>query len=485
MTTKPLFDRTKYTHSTLTNFQIVAAYLADIYYNHLYLEANKFKTSGKTKTVTEGYIYACSVLYKVLNYKSKTTYQPKKYEELLTGINDYYHMYTSLTTQTLAECIDRIVREFVPTDFYATLDRDQKRLIIRDAISNVLHQTTKIIIEEYMTLVIDYHNEKANVEAVKERIVDILLEYREKTYLKFSGVSQEEQMDKRLVDKIRNEVNTLRIEKKQLTEQIEQLEGSLNERNEQLMKTITNYKKIEQAYKVAHDQLELREQEVLANMGWHREKEQLIAKLSESQERVLMLNSELNRVKLELEQAKAKPIETVNQSESVSSQAQQTGSSAVQTGSSVSHEAKRSDSASRQGSSVTQTGVQQNESDDEQPKKPRATAAEIAAKLKNSANLIKRTEVKQINDNTEPKSEFTEDETKPVLKQTENNKTLEAKPNSKDSETKPDGKDPEAKPEEIKKIDGPKSKVPKKGAKKKLSLLEAEENILSYDASFD
>ena len=498
MTTKLLFDRSKYSHSTLSNFQIIAAFLADVFYNHLYLEAIKIKTSGKTKTLTEGYIYSCSVFYKVLNYKSKETYQPKKYEELLTGINQYYHDWTALTTQTLSECIDRIVKELVPTDYYATLDRDQKRIIIRDAMANVLHRTTKIIIEDYMKLIIDFHKEKANVEAIKERIVDILLEYREKTYLKFSGVPQEEPIDKKIIDKIKNEVNVLRTEKKQFMEQIGNLEAQLQERNEQLLKTITNFKKVDQAYKATHDQLEMREQEALVNIGWQREKDQLVMKLSDAQEKIFTLTNEINRLKAENEQLKQKAYVSLPIIPDKLSQPVQIPTQPIQ------QALTTAQLSTAQLSTAPQTLPATQDSDDEQPRRQRASAVEIAERLKKSSSLKAKEKLieKPVEKLDNEISEFMENEASYSNEKVE--KDNQAEKLEKVDQTNKLEKDEQAdklekdeqvekvakvtkidKSDKSEKVEGPKSKVPKKGTKKKMSLLEAEENILSYEPSFD
>ena len=66
-----LFARSTYSSTTISIFQIVGAYFVDVYYNHLYTEAVKFKTDGKVASVTEGYRHATFAFLSALDNKAK------------------------------------------------------------------------------------------------------------------------------------------------------------------------------------------------------------------------------------------------------------------------------------------------------------------------------------------------------------------------------------------------------------------------------
>jgi hypothetical protein len=131
MSKNQLFDKSSYSSRTLSVYQIVAAYLVDIYYNHLYTEAIKFRNDGKVPSITEGYRHASFAFVSALDNKSKGSYKVEHYNKLLIGINEYFILWTSFSSLTLSECMDKITREFVPDDVYPSLDKDQKRNILR------------------------------------------------------------------------------------------------------------------------------------------------------------------------------------------------------------------------------------------------------------------------------------------------------------------------------------------------------------------
>jgi hypothetical protein len=232
-----ILNRNNYSNRTISVFQIIGAYLSDIYYNHLYTEAQKLKTNGKTSTVTEGYRNACYAFLSALDVKCKEHYKVEHYNQLLTGINEYFQTWTSFNTLTISECMNKISKEFVPDDYYNELDRDNKRTIVRNVLIDCIRETTKMVIVDYLESIIDNHDEEENIEIIKEKIVDILILEREKMFHKFlerAGGTSEDKVDKKFLDKILLELDKLNKEKKILVQTIENSESDLKKRIEQL-----------------------------------------------------------------------------------------------------------------------------------------------------------------------------------------------------------------------------------------------------------
>jgi len=232
-----ILNRNNYSNRTISVFQIIGAYLSDIYYNHLYTEAQKLKTNGKTSTVTEGYRNACYAFLSALDVKCKEHYKVEHYNQLLTGINEYFQTWTSFNTLTISECMNKISKEFVPDDYYNELDRDNKRTIVRNVLIDCIRETTKMVIVDYLESIIDNHDEEENIEIIKEKIVDILILEREKMFHKFlerAGGTSEDKVDKKFLDKILLELDKLNKEKKILVQTVENSESDLKKRIEQL-----------------------------------------------------------------------------------------------------------------------------------------------------------------------------------------------------------------------------------------------------------
>lgn len=247
-----LFDQSTYSSRTISTFRIVGAYFVDIYYNHLYQEAIKFKNEGKIGSITEGYKHATFAFLSALDNKSKATYRADSYNKLLMGINEYFMVWTSFTSITLGECLDKIVQEFVPIDYYPSLDKDQKRNILRTVLINIVREFTKIVITEWLSAIIDNHEEMANIDALKEQIVGLFIIEREKMFHMFLDSQtgkQSEKVDKKYAEKMRVEIMKLTDEKTKLVEALKSSRQDLETRTEQLSKVLTKYRKLESSYK--------------------------------------------------------------------------------------------------------------------------------------------------------------------------------------------------------------------------------------------
>ncbi len=253
MSNERMFDRSSYSQRTISTFQLVGAYLVDIYYNHLYTEAVKLKNDGKVPNITEGYRHATFAFVSAIDPKSKTTYRAEHYTKLLQGINEYFIHWTSFNTLTITECIDKIVREFVPDDYYRSLDKDQKRNILRAVLTSSIRLFTKSVATEFLSSIMDNHDDPANTEALKEQIIEIFIHEREGMFHKFldcrSGGNLEEKVDKSIADKMRNEIKRLNEERDKLVAVCDKLAKESEIRTDQLAKVVAKYRKMEQSYK--------------------------------------------------------------------------------------------------------------------------------------------------------------------------------------------------------------------------------------------
>jgi hypothetical protein len=148
--------------------------------------------------------------------------------------------------------MDKIVREFIPDDYYKSLDNDQKRNILRIVIINTIREFTKAVIDEFLFAIIDNHEEQANIEAMKERIIDLFIDEREKMFHKFldsHSAACNEKVDRNFAEKMKAEILKLNEEKLQLVILARKQKEEIEVRKEQLTKVLGKYRKIESNYK--------------------------------------------------------------------------------------------------------------------------------------------------------------------------------------------------------------------------------------------
>ena len=118
-----ILDKSQYDRKTIAIFEVISAYFTDVFYNHLYQEVKKKKENGLISSIGEGYRSALYMWIKAL----KTTHF---YTKTIKGIHNWMLNYTKFTI-SYSQCIDKIVCEFIPTDYISALSNNQKAGILK------------------------------------------------------------------------------------------------------------------------------------------------------------------------------------------------------------------------------------------------------------------------------------------------------------------------------------------------------------------
>lgn len=204
-----IFDRSNYQKKTIDTFEILAAYFVDIYYNHLYIEAKKLRTNNSVGSITEGYKHA-------LNAFLQGVENPKFYKKTLVGIHSFF-IETGFNSISFTDCIERITGEFIPSDYYGSLTKQQKISILK----LVLCQSNKAFIEKvvrkFLLLIIDNHNDADNIRVLQDEYIDIMMLERENMYHKFISTKvKTSSVNIAVVESMQTEIKVLCSEKFEL-----------------------------------------------------------------------------------------------------------------------------------------------------------------------------------------------------------------------------------------------------------------------------
>jgi hypothetical protein len=207
-----ILDRSNYLPKTIENFEIISAYYCDIFYNHLYTEAKKYKTNGTVASITEGYKHTLNAFLKGLD-------NPRLYKKSITGIHHYY-ITIGMASISFSKCVDKLVQEFVPSDYFESLTSGQKMGILRMVISQSIKQFIKRIVDTHLAKIIDYHSEKDNVRILQDEFIDCLILERESMYARFiashTNTDQSSQVNRVLVERMQEQIKKLTKEKQTL-----------------------------------------------------------------------------------------------------------------------------------------------------------------------------------------------------------------------------------------------------------------------------
>lgn len=246
-------DRKKYPPTTIGVFQLVAAHMTDIFYNHLYAEAKKMKDSGRVGTVTDGYKSRVWAFIQSLDSNNKKDFKAAYYTAFLKGINRYFQTYTKFETLNLSDCIDKVVNEFIPVDFYSQLNKDKKRDVLYAVLIGCLKEYARKIIADHCGMIIDEHSEEGNVDTLRELAVDLLIIERHRMYKKFlvsaTGPVKADAIDTGLVRDLQRELHVLykqrddwAAEKAAMSSREAALSAAADEKQRYALQLLTKYK---------------------------------------------------------------------------------------------------------------------------------------------------------------------------------------------------------------------------------------------------
>lgn len=168
----------KYGNNTITRFDIVGSFFVNLFYNEFYKKSNSLKQQTLDKSTTD--------IYKeLLVAYSDFTSREEFFKQAIKGIHAYVISNTNQIDMTHKECIDFIVKEFVPEKIFISLRDIQKSKLFHDTISNVVKQFISKILSKYIKAVVDYRSSQETSIILQNEFLDIICIEKDKVYGKF------------------------------------------------------------------------------------------------------------------------------------------------------------------------------------------------------------------------------------------------------------------------------------------------------------
>ena len=259
-----------YDKKTIYTFSIIGAHLVEIFYIHLYNEGEKLKISKTAKTQTEGYKFAVHSFISSMNKNSKK-YKPKFYNELLIGLTEYFAKYTEKPSLKLKGCVDMVVTEFVPSAYFQSASNEQRRFLFDKILNNGIKKLTEFIFGEFLSNIIDDHDNQDNVEKLKEYMIEIFSNERQNLYSELLvGVSNRQTTETMAIANYRTEIKKLKAELSDANKMITELTTICTERANGLKKAMTACRALlmksngkDDEIKLLNEKLERKQRELL------------------------------------------------------------------------------------------------------------------------------------------------------------------------------------------------------------------------------
>jgi hypothetical protein len=216
--------RDKLSVQTRTIFEMISAHIVEVIYNTLYSQAKTLYAEHRAASVTEGYKIA--VKWYLEYADGKRMAQKPFYYHTISGIQAYFKRYSSFISISFADCINKIIREFVPEDYLEQITPDRRDSFLTNVFQSVIKKFMFEVLNK-LDYIIDRekHNE-VSVRMLQDIMVDILANEKETWFLKFvvSGKA-EASVDSDVIPKIR--VAQIMSQIQQLLNEVEILKQKL------------------------------------------------------------------------------------------------------------------------------------------------------------------------------------------------------------------------------------------------------------------
>lgn len=178
-----MFKRGNYSKRALSTFEIVGSFIVDLYYNHFYQEAKRIRIEGRVESVTDGYKHAIKAYLNSFE-------NPESYRKTIVGIHKYYYTTTRFSSISFSECVNEIVKHFIPEDFFDSTTNQQRDGILRMVLMNSVKQfSSDVLCSNLLDTLIDNHKEYSIVRQMQDKMVQALMFEREKMFQKIFNVS--------------------------------------------------------------------------------------------------------------------------------------------------------------------------------------------------------------------------------------------------------------------------------------------------------
>ena len=203
-----ILDKSTYSRKTIETFEIIAAYYVDIFYNHLYFEAKKMRNDKVVTSITEGYKHALTSFMQGIE-------DPKMYKKSLLAMHTFF-IENEFSNLTFTQCMERVTMEFIPIDYYESVLNSKRSAILRVILNNVNKNFILKLVNNYLSMIIDQHNEDDNTRILQDEFIDLLLIEKESMYKKFvvgKTKTNDSFAKKGIIEMMQKEIKTLCKEK--------------------------------------------------------------------------------------------------------------------------------------------------------------------------------------------------------------------------------------------------------------------------------
>jgi hypothetical protein len=222
-----MYNSSNYESQTVDTFEILGGFVINIFYNHIYDKACELHTYGKASSKTEAYKLTCRTY---LRHFSNTSL----FKQTLKNINEYFNLHSPIPLISYSDWVDRITKEFVPSDFWSSLSSSQKDHLLGILIEDIYKKFSIVMMSPRgLEMVIDNHKNKSNITFLQDRMLTVMIEVREHIYSKFVKPLNNPKSDS-MTERLRNSLIKETQKTKILKDALEKASSKIKAQDEQI-----------------------------------------------------------------------------------------------------------------------------------------------------------------------------------------------------------------------------------------------------------
>lgn len=168
-----------YKTKTVNTYEAIGTYVVGVFYDTLYNQAKTYHMNGKYDSITESYKMMCKT------YVDRFL-DPRLYKKTILDLHTYFETMNAMGSLGYNNWVDDITKEFIPKDYWHSLDKKKKDQVLGTVINNAIVKFAKYAVTPMaLSMTIDNNKNKGNIELMQDKMLTILIDERHAMYQRF------------------------------------------------------------------------------------------------------------------------------------------------------------------------------------------------------------------------------------------------------------------------------------------------------------
>lgn len=174
-----MYNPYNYSAQTIDTFEILGGHIVDVYYNRLYEKSKDAQVAGKSPSITEAYKSYCRLYLN--NLQNEDLFKQKALD-----VYEYFKYHSPLPVVGYADWVDKIAKEFTPSDFWPSMSSSRKDYCVGIVLRSLFKDFALFVLSPTsLEMIIDDHNNKDNIPLFQDKCIVMMIELREKLFRKY------------------------------------------------------------------------------------------------------------------------------------------------------------------------------------------------------------------------------------------------------------------------------------------------------------